>query len=340
VESPIRFGKHSNIKTVFVFILMVTIGLVSYDSYKNNRVSHATSKVQSLFRQIEWEIPVATQEQKDLCRKMFPDRTHLTPRGRDDNFCFIKNSSSPNVLIIGDSMSFSLFPGLNKYDDINTLVLSASMAAPFYNTRTSSAGDASRFYNYKLTNQALDYALNNENIKVVIMTFMHGPYLTDSKFDYEITNIQNPNSKDLHRNFTEALTSTLSKLRAKNKHVIYVLPNPILYYDITSCLNSYRPFTLTKRVEKLCAQSSSEYLKNGGREYRGWVTSVLKKFPEVKVFDMTDFLCDKKLCWGMKDGRILYRDVSHLSIDGSEFIAPFLISEIREALGSDTSVVR
>lgn len=335
VECPIRLGKHSYAKTIALVILMVLLGFGGYNSYKNNRVSGGATKVESLSRQIGWTIPASSQQQVDSCKKMFPDRILLTPLERDDNFCILQRESTPNVLMIGDSLNLSLFPGLNKYTDINVLVLSASSAAPLYNIRTVSFNDTIRLFNYKLTNQALDYAFNNDEIKVVVLSFSNGPFLANTNSKYTITNILNPNDKDHRRIFTEALSSTLSRLLSKNKRIIYVLPNPSLSYDIKSCLNSYRPFRLTKGTNMPCAQSSTTYLENGGREYRDWVASVLKDFPEVRIFDAADPFCDKDKCWGMKDGKVLYRDEAHLSIEGSELVSPFLVSLIREALNSN-----
>lgn len=55
-----------------------------------------------------------------------------------------------------------------------------------------------------------------------------------------------------------------------------------------------------------------------------WVKTVLKDFPQVKVFDAATPLCDKEYCWALIEGQILYRDRGHLSDSGSNFVAPFL----------------
>lgn len=72
-------------------------------------------------------------------------------------------------------MSLSLFPGLARYNDYNLAVLSASAAVPFYNMRSTEHDDRIRLNNYKLTNHALDYAVHNESVEVVILTSVASP---------------------------------------------------------------------------------------------------------------------------------------------------------------------
>ncbi|WP_425527259.1 SGNH hydrolase domain-containing protein [Xylella fastidiosa] len=52
---------------------------------------------------------------------------------------------------------------------------------------------------------------------------------------------------------------------------------------------------------------------------------VLKDYPSVKVFDAAAQLCDSQWCWAIKDGKMLYRDDDHLSLDGSRLMASELV---------------
>jgi peptidoglycan/LPS O-acetylase OafA/YrhL len=152
LEMPLRFGKYGTKITVVLAVLMGIVGIGGYDAYKNNRVSNGAAKVETLSRQFGWTIPVASTEQVRLCHDLFPERTQLSPKERDDNFCILAKNAPPNVLMVGDSLNFSLFPGISKDEKINALLLSASAAAPFYNIRTTEFNDSIRLLNYKLTN--------------------------------------------------------------------------------------------------------------------------------------------------------------------------------------------
>ncbi len=326
IERPVRLGKHEKAKVIVLVVLMVFVGGAAYYGFRFNIQSPAAKKILHNSSQLGWEIPVGNDKQIALCRSMFPDRLTISSTIRDDNFCYLQKDGSPNVLLIGDSMNLSLFPGLAEYDDMNTLVLSASLAAPFYNVRVTDIGDEIRLNNYLMTNQALDYAVTQQDIKVVVLSSLALASVTDPNNSIKIWDIYNLERSDAHQIFLEAMSNTLQKLTAAGKRIIYVLPNPTLRYDPKSCLANLRPITLSNN-KKSCSRTlesvNSEYLI-----YRNWVTDVLNNFPEVIVFDPAPLFCDKNDCYGAMDGGVLYRDDNHLSINGSNLVAPQLHSLI------------
>ncbi|MES2825943.1 MAG: acyltransferase family protein [Pseudomonadota bacterium] len=330
IERPVRLGKHERAKVVVLVVLMAFVGGLAYYVFLFNIQSPAAKKILHNSSQLGWEIPVGNDKQIALCRSMFPDRLTISSIIRDDNFCYLQKEGTPNVLLIGDSMNLSLFPGLAGYDDMNTLMLSASLAAPFYNVRTTDIGDEIRLNNYLMTNQALDYAVTNQNIKVVVLASLALASITDPNNSIKMWDINNLERSDTHQIFLEAMSNTLQKLTLAGKRIIYVLPNPTLRYDPKSCLDNLRPITLAKN-KKSCSRTlesvNSEYLI-----YRNWVKDVLSNFPEVVVFDPSPFFCDKNDCYGAMDGGVLYRDDNHLSINGSNLVAPQLHSLILSEL--------
>ena len=56
--------------------------------------------------------------------------------------------------------------------------------------------------------------------------------------------------------------------------------------------------------------------------------SILNDYPSVKVFDSAEYLCDEKKCYGMLNGKILYRDQDHLSFAGGKLLSKELIKLI------------
>jgi len=329
VERPLRFGNHGKAKVAVLVLLMAIVGGFSYYSYRTNLIHTGAVKALSASKQLGWDIPAGSPEQSKLCHQKFPERTLMTSKERDDNFCLLQKNGNPNVILIGDSLNLSLFPGLAKYNDYNILVLSASAAAPFFNVRTTDFGDLIRLNNFKLTNHALEYAINNENIKVVVLGSLSSPNLVLPESAFKITAVQNPNNKDAYNIFTSSLKLTVKKLLGAGKEVIYVLPNPSLSYDIKSCLGNLRLLVFPGYIPKSCSQSAQN---QSSEAYKEWVMSVLKEFPQVKVFDASIQFCDSKYCYGSKDGDILYRDSGHLSISGSNLVAPKLHDFIIDSL--------
>jgi len=333
VERPIRLDKNVKLKATALVVLMAVVGGFSLYSYRFNLISSSAAKGFSLSNQLGWNIPVGSVEQSRLCHEMFPERALMTSKERDDNFCLLQKKDIPNVVLIGDSINLSLFPGLAKFNDYNILLLSASAAAPLFNVRTTELGDSIRLNNFKLTNQALDYSINNKNIGSIASTNL---VLADSSF--KITDVLNTDNKDAHSIFTSSLRFTINKLLGAGKEVIYVLPNPILSYDINSCLGNLRPFNLPGYVTKSCSMPAGRYFQTqGGAAYKEWVMSVLREFPQVKVYDATLQFCDSDYCYGSKDGDILYRDKAHLSISGSNLVAKKLHDVIIDSLKNSLS---
>jgi hypothetical protein len=55
---------------------------------------------------------------------------------------------------------------------------------------------------------------------------------------------------------------------------------------------------------------------------------VLADYPQVIRYDAWRAFCDERWCWGMKDGKVLYRDDDHLSLEGSHFQAEHFMREV------------
>ena len=183
--------------------------------------------------------------------------------------------------------------------------------------------------NYKLTNQALEYSINNENIKVVVLGSLASSNLVLPESAFKITDVLNPSNKDAYKIFTSSLRLTIKKLLGAGKEVIYVLPNPNLSFDIKSCLGNIRPLRITSYINTSCSQPAASQDRV---IYKEWVMSALKEFPQVKIFDASIPLCDSEYCYGSKDGDILYRDRGHLSINGSNLVVPKLHDLIIDSL--------
>jgi len=330
LERPLRQGGHGARKAMALSALMLVLGVGSYAGYRFKAVSAEESTLAAVSSQLGWQTQPGTPDQAGACRARFPERQPLTPVQRDDNFCLLAREGAAEVLMVGDSLGLSLFPGLSKHEGFNTLLLGASSAAPLYDTRTTEFDDGIRINNYRLTNHALDYALRDENVKVVVMVFLGGPNLARADSPYRITDIADPSDADARRVFTQALSRTLRKLHDKNKRVVYILPNPSLPYDVRGCVAAHRPFE--PKVAKVCDEPAGAHLLRGGAAYRRWVAVVLKDFPQVTVFDAAGPVCDGARCWGFKDGQLLYRDKVHLSMDGSDRVAAELVPVIEAAL--------
>lgn len=333
VEQPIRFGKRK-VPAATLVVPTVVIALVGYWASVSSFMPAGARKAYESSIQIGWQLPVGTDEQSKWCNDMFPERAHLGATLRNDNFCILeKKNVPPNVLLIGDSGNLSLFPGLENTPGANLLVLSASAAAPFYDTRSTEIDDTIRLNNYRLTNQSIDYAISAKNIKVVVMSFLNGTAITSDRNPFKIVDMNDLGNKNGEAIYQKKMADTLTKLLASGKRIIYVISNPYLNFDIKSCLEGYRPINLSDEPKKLCAMTRDDYfVGQSGGIYRKRAHEVLKSFPQVQVVDLAQPFCDHKYCWAEKDGYILFRDTVHLSIYGSKLVAPRISKLIQQDL--------
>lgn len=63
------------------------------------------------------------------------------------------------------------------------------------------------------------------------------------------------------------------------------------------------------------------------RRYKELVFRVLEDFPQIHAFDPTEYFCNEDQCNGLSlDFGYLYRDVDHLSTNGSIYYANTLFN--------------
>ena len=42
--------------------------------------------------------------------------------------------------------------------------------------------------------------------------------------------------------------------------------------------------------------------------------------PQLRIYDPLDLFCDHALCYGLREGKLLYRDDDHISLNASEMV--------------------
>lgn len=114
------------------------------------------------------------------------------------------------------------------------------------------------------------------------------------------------------------MTATLARLVKSGKEIIFFIAIPELGFDPALCLKP-RLFSTVERKQD--CKILKEDFKKRNADYISTVTSVLKAFPTVKVFEQSKYLCDEKYCHARIDGKMIYRDDDHLSYEGSRFMS-------------------
>lgn len=268
------------------------------------------------------------RENQELARHIGPDdkdlneackrRYNLTGLIRYCN----STGGTPGIALIGDSHARALYDGLaillkERGEDLLNIGGRLLLGVASY-----PAGDE---HEQKINEggiKATELAASDPAIRTVIM--VSGAHRDAAAGPEQVFHlIDTPELTDRKKVFEIGLRKTLDAFAANKKKVIFVIDNPKIDFDPRACLTG-RPFRLSTRARSPCAISRDWYAAMEGW-YRELAFSVLKDYPGVRVFDAPAYLCDDTWCWASKDGRLLYRDIDHLSSAGSMYISRSLI---------------
>ncbi len=240
-------------------------------------------------------------------------------------FCLQKNiKEMPTTLLIGDSHANHLYDGLlNKTSIGNLLNLGRGACIPFFNLPHRKTDCQN------LMTKSLTMALETSSINTIILA-AHAVIDVNQEENFSLlekiynffTKSKQNDLNDFYLIYQKSMQETLERLLAKNKKVIFVLDTPFLGFSPYACIE--RPFRLTgDSVKKPCAVSRP-YVDNRRKQYLIATMEVLKKFPNVLIWDTISALCDENYCWAEKDGKILYHDDNHLNTVGAIYLSNHL----------------
>ena len=317
VEKKVRY--YNSAKFSIPFILIITMLCISFCGiiikYNNGFPSRVNYKEAEYINDINAKIDIA----RKICLEIYPDWKKL-----NDNICMTQNAMDKiTIAAIGDSHAGHLFPGLiDAVDSKNFVaVFPASGAAPYIDIASfTRAGLDFRKNGTFLINRSYDAILKNSNIKYVILA--HNPECSYS----DIIDKRDESLVDRDVILKNGMRRTFKKLINAGKKVIVVLDNPRLPFDISSCVD--RPLKVFSQNNECKFEKKTFDNDAAANWYKKILLEVLKDYPSVVVIDLKNIFCDNNFCYGKKDGKILYRDTNHLSINGSLLVAKEIFSLI------------
>jgi len=113
----------------------------------------------------------------------------------------------------------------------------------------------------------------------------------------------------------DAISETVSFFEAAGKRVVFVADVPDLRIDPVACLR-VRSVTFSRRSVDNCGRPKSEIFDEQQPNHL-FLESLAAKHPNLRVFDSKAVFCDDVFCSAIRGGKMLYRDSTHLSLDGS-----------------------
>ncbi|CAI8727079.1 acyltransferase family protein [Pseudomonas sp. IT-P395] len=324
IEKPLRAGIVKQPRQTPAFVgLMIVIAIGGFATYKHPAATPLETK-----NEVARAIEINTAISLTNCATRFPDWNTMT-----DNPCLIQDGLITSA-VIGDSHAAHLFAGLSTYSkaDKGLAVFPASCAAPFYDTSTAQKDKAAakvRANAYRLINEAYDYASKNSSVVNVLLA--HNP-----KCSWEdAVDIRNPGEKDFRKVLESGMRRSFEMLSDAKKNIVVVLDNPTLPFDPSACVT--RPFRITEKNDG-CSFPRKVYDQDSvNSAYNEIVQRVAKDFTNVKIIDLASLFCDSDSCYAAKGGKVLYNDRNHLSMYGSQYVAPYILKSLRHEKNERTT---
>ncbi|KXV76419.1 acyltransferase family protein [Acetobacter cerevisiae] len=297
IERPLRFGGNQALKASLYGVAMLCVGILGYNVYSGegipDRLSNFNQKNKTILSQIVSPPKLLRNKQ---CEQYFSQY--------EGGLCVLKDDKAPDILLFGDSHALQYYTGLrDALPQKNIAMLGAGWTGDALNPLLGAYQPAGAYY--KIQKQIYDIIQSNNGISDIIISCYRNICVNDS--------------------FEKNMRNTLNVLLSAKKTVTFVFDVPDIPFYPKLCLDS-RPFRLYSHVRKPCAFSTVDYAEES-KSYKDRVYKVLADYPSVEVYDPSRFLCDDRLCYAIKAGKLLYRNGksnSHLSDDGSAFISQSL----------------
>ena len=307
IESPFRDRRYNfknnlfyKLSSVSFFILIITFA--SFNG-KSPYSSTSDKNLEKILADLSW--PTDLKLDKD-CQEIFGA----------NQYCLIHDiNQEPTDALIGDSHANHFYPGLSHYLSLqgrNLLMQGGGGCAPFFGTdRGVDRGGNIRFKCYEHLKEPFNNILNSSSIDRVFIAFHHYAYFEDSVNFIDKEGLIKEDSN--FKNSLKALLRTVQRLENKDKEVIliYDLPELDMNLDFFSCIRSIYIFnhenSCLNKAFKFNAIKYDEMLKE------------LQTETNIKIFYTHPFLDN----FPIKEGDLLYREETHLSLKGSLYLSTF-----------------
>jgi hypothetical protein len=234
------------------------------------------------------------------------------------------NGSEPRVLVWGDSFAMHLVPGLIKAN-MPLVQATKSGCGPLLGMAAESA--YSTYYNRHWAEQCnafnrsvLQFIGRSPEAQVIVLASSFRQYLAPNAKRIFVSAAEGSAEREASIELAVAgLRGTIEAVRALGKRVVIVGPPPIGGFDVGRCLERLATgkILLGSTADCKIPRVQHERLDKG-------MIALLRRVAEeadVKVIWFDEYLCDSVVCNTYIQKTLLYRDIGHLSHQGSELLA-------------------
>ena len=292
IEEPMRFGEHTNAKTLILLVLMLVCGMFGYIIFNGNGFEFREANTRPI-SQYRGELG-ADEFFEYLDKKFYPCQPEKLYNDAltysNITRCFqSQNTKDVDVVILGDSHAEHLFLGLAEQIPMKNIA--------YYLKSTAAFIDNNDYDNI------FSHIFAAPSIKIVIIS-MNWAVRTKGMTQQYIT---------------EQFSKTLQQIITHGKTVYISDDVPGFSFEPVKCKYN-RIFNLNhKCIEDL------HVIELTRKEWLPIVISTTNEYKNIEFLQILDFFCTSNNC-SMTHGReLLYRDNNHLNINGSKYLGKRLL---------------
>jgi peptidoglycan/LPS O-acetylase OafA/YrhL len=243
-------------------------------------------------------------------------------------------ATNTKLAVIGDSNAAHLTPGLgmiygNNFEMIATPgwpYLLGTSYRPGFPRHPSLVGTP------QTTEAGLQQVLSDSAVDVVVLSNAYSMYMNQ---DLLISQSGSSSNETGAAAYELGLARTVRFLVQNGKKVIVFksIPTRGDVGSIFSCASSALPIP---RRQPIGCERPLQDIKDDRQAYDQAIDRSLGGLPNVWVFDPLPYLCDDHHCYIERDSTLLYGDMSHLSLAGSQMIGIALSNLVEKARSSSS----
>lgn len=315
LEKPLRYHPSPRVPAGLVALLLLA-GALGYALFTVDGLPQRTTDKNALASPFYWQ-ELGLHERDDCSEQLgVPGRC-------------LSDGKPPEVAVVGDSHSTNTFFALAHHlrdSPRGVIRLGGGGCPPLYNVRTRAGGNADTCL--ETTNGNLAWVAGSSRIDTVYLSSMGPMYVNEGQQAYRMESVDHPEMTDRQALFATGLQASIDYLQAAGKDVVLVIDWPAMAEDPRRCVD-LRPLRLSAFAAADCSVPRKRHERRS-EAYRDAMNQVLAANPGLKYWDTQAAFCDRGRCRGMIDGRPLYRDRSHLSSYGSQYLGDHHRLEVSE----------
>ena len=224
-----------------------------------------------------------------------------------------RTSNEPELAVWGDSYAMHLVPGIiASKRGIKMIQMTKEVCGPIYQLAPTGISIYDTHWAagcVNFNNSVFDWIEEHKSVKYVVLASSFSQYVSS---DVNFLTADGVKQSDPRVAF-QHLMYTLELLASRGIKPVVIAPTPADGRDTGRCLMRSRLFEFDSSV---CDVSYKKSLENQAK-----IRELLKKVNEYhKVIWLEDYMCKDGTCQSVMDGKFIYRDRGHLSIEGSEYL--------------------